>query len=92
MRPMICVCRYEQFPYYILHKSVGVHCLGRWSLKDVTTAKQSIWSFHLVEKNMASNMRIDTVYYHSQKYNFCFTFILLGYYSKEISRHHCKYL
>lgn len=44
MRPMICVCRYEQFLYQIPHMLVGVHCVGRWSQKNVTTVKQFIYT------------------------------------------------
>lgn len=43
MRPMICVCRYEQFLFQLPpHMWVFVLCVGTWSLKNVTI----VYLFH----------------------------------------------
>lgn len=56
------------------------------------------WSFHLVEKNWLATYKSLTHRTAScpsfplkQKSILCFTFIFLGYHSKEIPCHHCKY-
>lgn len=56
------------------------------------------WSFHLVEKNWLATYKSLThctascpSFLLKQKSILCFTFIFLGYHSKEIPCHHCKY-
>lgn len=43
MRPMICVCRYEQSLFQLPpHMLVSVLCVGTWSIKNVTI----VYLFH----------------------------------------------
>lgn len=85
MRPMICVCRYEQFLYHMPHMSVGVHCVARYSLKNIAIAH---WPATYM--SLRHSVLSHPSFLLKQKHIICFT-LFLGYHSKEIPRHHCKH-
>lgn len=99
MRPMIHVCRYEQFLYQIPLTWVGMHCVGRWN-PYYETISLHVWVVILFSGKLAGqehenpsgtiNCHISLSFFEAN-IHFLLYFHLLGHHSKEIPRHYCKY-